>query len=422
MIAGSYNARATFRKSSVEHTKHNEASGLPSNKVASQIEKEKVCEGMQNFLDKLKEQSFIAVDNVEILQHPTDFFNALKTHLRKAEEVYIVCLYIGTGEYTTEILDEIRERVQKKMLTKMLLDTNRMHRTPALLKMLQKKGIDKEISFFDPSSKILVLPKLKELLSVFHSKIFVFDDVTILTGANIHDSYMKDRLDRYIVVRSKELVSELKYAFYQYLDGKRIPSCGTVRKHLNDETQVCVYYQDKEYEVLRSIVESNFGSITLATSYLNFPESYCELFKGVDIKIITASPETSTYTEERVFEKNVNEAYSLFSMRIQKCLPQATMYEFVGESLSFHCKGLWAFSDDFACFICGSSNFNVRSAERDIETNFLIVTRNKGIIDAFRAEHDNMMAQCTKRSQKDLSSRKVSLVTKNIAFILQRFL
>lgn len=49
-----------------------------------------------------------------------------------------------------------------------------------------------------------VLPsRLKELVGVFHAKVHVFDDTVILSGANLSESYFRDRkglrLKKYVV-------------------------------------------------------------------------------------------------------------------------------------------------------------------------------------------------------------------------------
>ncbi len=41
---------------------------------------------------------------------------------------------------------------------------------------------------------------LCEIFGVFHTKIYIFDDTVILTGANLSQQYFENRKDRYVIL------------------------------------------------------------------------------------------------------------------------------------------------------------------------------------------------------------------------------
>ncbi|KAK8807093.1 hypothetical protein WA158_003852 [Blastocystis sp. Blastoise] len=52
-----------------------------------------------------------------------------------------------------------------------------------------------------------ILPqKVLEIFNVYHIKIYIFDNKVILSGANLSKTYFTDRIDRYIMIESQQLV------------------------------------------------------------------------------------------------------------------------------------------------------------------------------------------------------------------------
>lgn len=373
-------------------------------------------------MDILNNQKFIPFNRIKFLDSPGEFFSAIICFLKESRVALIACLYMGTGKSSCEILDEIKKRKSRGQSTKVLLDKNRMKRTPEFIELLKKKEIENIFIFYDHSPKIPVFSALKELFSVIHSKIFIFDDDVIITGANLDDSYMKDKLDRYLVVSDSNLSTELR-DFYHKIYQKSFVSSDYSYDHIKSNSRICIYNQKSEYDILKNILERfSFENLTISTAYPNFPQKYINLFKKTQMNIIVPSLKTSTYNTDQVFKSQIKEMYNLFTSNISNSLKNARIYEFSGQEIYFHCKGLWGFSDKLSCFILGSSNFNVRSLERDIETNFLIITEDLAMKNVFMSEHDSIISRCKIYSPVDSNSLIRSCITKFYAFALKRFM
>lgn len=63
-----------------------------------------------------------------------------------------------------------------------------------------------------------ILPaRINEIMGVFHTKIFLADDSVILTGANLSESYLTNRQDRYVVIRNAPYLATFLHRFIQHI-------------------------------------------------------------------------------------------------------------------------------------------------------------------------------------------------------------
>lgn len=50
-------------------------------------------------------------------------------------------------------------------------------------------------------------PRVREVVSVCHLKIYLFDDDVLLTGANLSNDYFSHRQDRYILIKNTKTLA-----------------------------------------------------------------------------------------------------------------------------------------------------------------------------------------------------------------------
>lgn len=63
----------------------------------------------------------------------------------------------------------------------------------------------------------LIPYKVREVIGVHHMKFLSFDDCSILTGANLNETYYTDRLDRYMVLEKCQQLNNYLFGVFQNL-------------------------------------------------------------------------------------------------------------------------------------------------------------------------------------------------------------
>ena len=160
---------------------------------------------------------------IEILKSPSEFYLSLIKLIREAKyRITISSLYLGNGKLEKYLVDELKKKVQQnsKFKITILLDYSRglrgINNSKKMLQPLLNQtapyiGNVKICLFNHPDIPIYysVLPKiLSEIKGVLHSKVLIFDNNVILTGANMSDSYFTNRLDRYWIFQQHEPFSD----------------------------------------------------------------------------------------------------------------------------------------------------------------------------------------------------------------------
>lgn len=149
-----------------------------------------------NYLnEKSKKLDSVHVSNFRILGDCTEFYQRIKFLLQTSESVYIASLFFGQDDEMEGILDILEERKRRGLTTVVLIDKNR-GAAGKRLEFIQERGLESIFRPIDLSASCLLPARLNELFRVFHTKALVFDDITILSGANMDASYMANRIDR----------------------------------------------------------------------------------------------------------------------------------------------------------------------------------------------------------------------------------
>ncbi|EEH16639.2 hypothetical protein PABG_06726 [Paracoccidioides brasiliensis Pb03] len=170
-------------------------------------------------LDNIAPRFEIQASQINILDSPTAFYEALKDKIRNAKRrIYLSTLYIGKTEY--ELIGIINGALRKnpELQVSILTDALRGTReTPGqscaslLASLVSEHGPDRvEIRMFHTPNltglrKRIIPRRINEGWGLQHMKLYGIDNEIILSGANLSNDYFSNRVDRYHVFNSKPL-------------------------------------------------------------------------------------------------------------------------------------------------------------------------------------------------------------------------
>lgn len=358
---------------------------------------------MENFLQFFDCNKQFQIKNIIQIKKPRDFHEKIIESLQNANDVFIITLYIGSLKKSKEIMREIQYRVIEKKNIQIIIDYNRNHENRQALALIKKFQIEQVVFFANKKSHSILPPLIREFFKVLHIKIYIFDSQVIISGANLDDKYFSTRLDRYFVINDYNLTINLyneiflriakEQKFTEILAQKLKKSiCYNKNfeiKNNNAElknTVIIPYCNHEELSICQKIFNYDFESFYLSTAYINFPEKYIDFLKIKQVTIIIPNTECNTFKGNGLFNNLVCKIYDFFAIEAKKKLPNSRILTFFKKKSSFHIKGIWAFHSNFAISVIGSTNFNERSYKKDQELNFLLVTKDKQIIEIFKQE------------------------------------
>ena len=170
-------------------------------------------------LDRIAPRIDLHADQIEILDGPTDFYEALKARISKARKrIYLSTLYVGKSEH--ELIATIRQALlhngpylKVSILTDALRGTREDPESSCatLLASLLTDFPDRvDIRMYHTPNltgvrKALVPKRINEGWGLQHMKLYGVDDEIILSGANLSHDYFTNRQDRYHVFKSKRV-------------------------------------------------------------------------------------------------------------------------------------------------------------------------------------------------------------------------
>ncbi|KAJ3224967.1 CDP-diacylglycerol--glycerol-3-phosphate 3-phosphatidyltransferase [Clydaea vesicula] len=164
----------------------------------------------------------ISAGDIEILNYPSEFYEFLKSKARIAKKkIVLSSLYIGTSEKEKQLINAIEENLKTNVNLKViiLLDNLRGLRVEKISKLNSLSLLENlirnypkqvEVNLFHTNNlkgllKKLIPQRLNEVFGLMHMKIYCFDDLTMLSGANLSKDYFQNRQDRYISFNNKNL-------------------------------------------------------------------------------------------------------------------------------------------------------------------------------------------------------------------------
>ncbi|KAF6223564.1 hypothetical protein HO133_000407 [Letharia lupina] len=170
-------------------------------------------------LDRLAPRIDINADQIEILDGPTEFYERLRSKIRRARRrIYLSTLYIGKTE--NELISTIRDALLQQgseLKVSILTDALRGTREApnpscaSLLASLVEEFPDRvEVRMYHTPNltglrKALIPKRINEGWGLQHIKLYGIDDEVILSGANLSNDYFTNRQDRYHVFSSKRV-------------------------------------------------------------------------------------------------------------------------------------------------------------------------------------------------------------------------
>lgn len=167
--------------------------------------------GLTTELDRIAPRIDIRADQIEVLDGPKEFYDTLKSRVRRAKRrIYLSTLYIGKSEH--ELISTIREALLRNgpdlrvsILTDALRGTRESPEAScaSLLAALVAEFPERvEVRMYHTPNltglrKRFVPKRINEGWGLQHIKLYGFDDEVILSGANLSNDYFTNRQDRY---------------------------------------------------------------------------------------------------------------------------------------------------------------------------------------------------------------------------------
>ncbi|KAL5369904.1 putative silencer-associated factor [Cryptosporidium parvum] len=389
-------------------------------------------------------------DQIHILNSPSSFKDSLNSILLNAKNrIYISSLYTDNENEITKTLRNVAEKLEnssaRDLKIKIILDYNRMTRKENInpfIKALNKYPNSVVISLckipivnysgnllgratwnvINIFSKYKRVSFLKEVLGVYHIKIFMADDNIIITSANLNSEYLLNKQDRYIMItgakeicdyfeQSLDLISEYSHRVLSegeiqkpkklhFNELKRdlmeLSSdadfhdkiASTIKKKLNNEdaSDDCVlasYFQcspiniKAEEQIITNIsqlCDKKNTDIFLIAPYLNLPKYFISLLKNRErsVNIVSGVPITkcdkmikkhNKPSLERIRTLVLPKLYTYINyLFINQLRTQGNgiinYFEYKKPNWSFHFKGIYFFRNISKSNPCGSNMQN----------------------------------------------------------------
>lgn len=375
----------------------------------------------ENVLENLLNTKSIPMSTFKIIEGPSSFFEIIKFYLKTSDSVSVCTLYFGSKQRDEEIFKLLSERQKNKRYTRVIIDSDRTMEENDSFEKFKKFGINNLISVQKKNISKLLPFFLREMIQVQHSKMYIFDDNVIISGANLGNRYFTNIVDRYFLIKNKELAADLleivgrkhlcahvfnpndhfKNFSEKKNDGDFEKKIDLAEKEilypdylkngletLNNikNTSILNFTETSELSLLNFLFSQNFKEIYISTAYINFPDEYFPLLNKKNVKIFLPSKKSNTFNGASFYGNMVANSYSYSIYRTKKLLPNANFFIFDKKNYSFHKKGIWFINEKSVVSFCGSSNYNVRSTSRDMELNHVILTEDKDMISSFISE------------------------------------
>ena len=437
--------------------------------------------------------------DIQILDTPTDFYTTLLSLISTAtQHITLSSLYLGTGPLETQLVAAIQRRCQQQPQLKVhiLLDYYRGtrdvsgHSSVTALHPLLALNTPTEqritVSLFRPPVRRFAGPvdaffrgRWRELRGVHHMKYYIVDEHSILSGANLSDTYFTNRQDRYILFKHNHtlvdwlhqlttLLTTSQFAYTASSTGQLTqPQNGSNAQQLKaqlmelikpteEDGQVgmnaahatlmpqvdtwlfpalqlgMVGVREEENIVTRLIkltaltafaphspimqarqaasstspsaasassaaapppplTASTVPCLSIATGYMNLPSIYTNalLSAVTPVHLLSSSESANGWYGAKGIAEHVPRLYSAVLYSFLEQLVHGGQHmvdvkEWQRDGWSYHVKGMWlsmgaaaaeAKGQEAVLSVVGSTNFGLRSMERDAECSVVIVTK-----------------------------------------------
>lgn len=399
-------------------------------------------------------------------------------------------LYVGTGQLEKALINTMRDtlKANSKLKINVLLDYQRGTRGIVNSKTMLQDLVDMDPSrcslnlyhtpYLRGMYKNIMPQRWNELIGLQHMKVYIMDDVVIMSGANCSHDYFTNRQDRYVEIEDADLadfycglidtVAEVSLpcpasSSEPLAVASLSPYLGDFNEFVKDaQSKISIFFsywcekQSKLAKVSESedtwvfplIQMAQLGvmhdsavtcellrcvprdsQLRIATGYFNLPQEYAQTVLHecrAQCSVLMAHPNASGFKGAAGAAGGIPSAYSLlaarFAHQVELANQQARvkLLEYESPGWTFHAKGLWYYppSSETPCLsLIGSPNLGQRSVSRDLETQLALVTVN----DALRTRlHD----ECDKLHQpavKAEPNRPAPLWVRAVVLLFNRY-
>jgi CDP-diacylglycerol--glycerol-3-phosphate 3-phosphatidyltransferase len=434
-------------------------------------------------------------EDVHVLSSPAEFLHELHAGISAARQrVVLSSLYFGVeGRAEKGVLSALAAalRARPELQVDVLLDARRGTRpvsdgcggrtssaSELAAMLLSVPGGRASVRLHaTPSLSAGVLPpRLRELTGVLHVKAAVFDDTALWTGANIAETYLTRRQDRYLRFAAQPRLADATCSLVAALvhcsarlapDGTLTPPEGVhrvthahgrqlasalssvlqpapTRSHaaaadadslafLTVQAGYCGLRHDEHVTAaLLTTTASLGGVLNLSTPYLNPPHTTERLLAMQPrLSMLTASPQCHGWAGASGAASYVPAAYAVMEHRTLRRLTAMRgdaqtlrMLEYERMGWEFHAKGLWWSPEEGEpmASVVGSSNYGLRSMRRDLEANLVLLTRHEGLRSALGAEWRALSEHASEVSAHQLANRRPGFTARLAAHAARRWM
>lgn len=374
----------------------------------------------------------IKAKDVTLVKNPDSFYELILSKTKSCKKkLALSALYLGTGAKEKTIVEEIYKSLAREqdLSVNLVLDAHRATRKDvngvssitALEKLLPHKNV--RLSLVETRSYDSMIDrflrrfqKWNELSSTYHTKFLLFDEDVLITGANLSEIYFENRQDRYMLIKNSKLlsdyVSNLLDVFDSTLGSGGNKSMIACLKQLNEKF-VCRDELCDETSDSYIIPLVQLGSLGLKDKedfllFLNSilpPEAQIHLSSGyfnpsnaigkIRMESVLAPSETSNgFFSGSGLLKYVPHLYSVLHQNYLGDHQGCRLSYYSRPGWSFHAKGMWVTGlGDLYIHLIGSSNFNYRSSYRDLETEMVLLTRDKNLSQNLEMERSRLWGE-----------------------------
>ncbi|KAJ2786504.1 CDP-diacylglycerol--glycerol-3-phosphate 3-phosphatidyltransferase [Coemansia interrupta] len=362
---------------------------------------------------------------IEVIREPQDFYQQLLRGIRNARHrIYLSSLYLGSEE--TELVSALDKALSSRpnLQVHILLDclrgtrTDRNGKSSALLlaSLVGKHGADRvRVSLYHTPalsgiSKQLWPQRYNETFGLQHIKLYMFDNDTIISGANLSRDYFTNRQDRYMRIRDRALsdfFAQLVRAIGRFSFELRNPSRGTAYdlrmnggfadpsrepqtfiRQANEVMATLLYSAEVKHALEGEItssdtlviptvqmnqlgitqdrvhmdeffqITSKYGGLNgcrnlMASAYFNFSDFHKEnvLSSRSRWDLLVASPSANGFYTAKGVSKYIPDMYSIIEYEFLRAARKRmrgdiSVEEYARDGWTYHGKGVWCYLDN----------------------------------------------------------------------------
>lgn len=367
----------------------------------------------------------IEADNISLLSSPDSFYTTLIDHVRRSQErIILSALYLGTGPKEQTLIDEIEKAMKnnENLRVNIILDPNRGTRLDQdgnssksiLSKLSQHRNFRTNLNQAQPGSR------LDEMKSTIHSKLFIFDDNVIVSGANLSNIYFENRLDRYMLFKdSKSLCDYFEKLMKLIGNSKDVASDEIINLNRSWSEKLCETSETfvvpliqhgksgirDEEMFLQTLLHDLHSDVKckLSAGYFN-PTHIFDNLRAM-LSVVAPSEESNGFYQAKGILGAIPRLYTCIQKQFLQRNNEASLHVFHKPGWTFHAKGIWIdnMSECYINFI-GSSNYNYRSHIRDFEVQLALVTSNSRLTTTLKQESDRIWKDSSLTKIQDLET------------------